>query len=175
MRLVRVKRRSRLLTRDAGAPSHELAMGTDAIVTLLALASRERAQKGDMMNCRGLRGATTATANTRDAMLEATRELLTRLVERNGIAIEDIVSVFFTVTDDLNAVYPALAAREMGWTETALLCAREIPVEGATTERCVRVLLHVNTERTAREMQHVYLRDAVVLRPGWADRDSAGA
>lgn len=128
-----------------------------------------------MLYCRGLRGATTAEANTREAMLEATRELLQRLVERNGIETADIVSVFFTVTDDLNAVYPAFAAREIGWTETALLCAREIPVEGSTTERCIRVLMHVNTERTVGEMQHVYLRGAVVLRPGWADRDQSEA
>jgi chorismate mutase len=121
-----------------------------------------------MMRCRGVRGATTASANTRAAILSATRELLARLVERNALAVEDIASAFFTVSDDLDAEYPALAARQMGWHEVALLCAREIPVPGGLA-RCVRVLLHVNTERTPSEIRHVYLREAAALRPSRAD------
>ena len=122
-----------------------------------------------MTVCRGLRGATTATANDREAILEATRELLRRLVTRNQLAVEEIAAAFFTVSDDLNAEYPALAARQLGWTETALMCAREIPVPTTTVARCIRVLMLVNTEKAAREMRHVYLREAVALRPSRAD------
>ena len=122
-----------------------------------------------MTVCRGLRGATTATANDREAILDATRELLQRLVARNRLAIEEIAAAFFTVSDDLDAEYPALAARQLGWTETALMCAREIPVPTTTVARCIRVLMLVNTEKAASEMIHVYLRDAVALRPSRAD------
>ncbi|HEX9037725.1 MAG TPA: chorismate mutase [Ktedonobacterales bacterium] len=118
-----------------------------------------------MTACRGIRGATTATANEREAILAATRELLDRVVERNQFVPEDVAAVFFTVTDDLDAEYPALAARQLGWTGTPLLCAREIPVPTAAVRRCVRVLLLVNTERSNAEMVHVYLREAVALRP----------
>ena len=122
-----------------------------------------------MTMCRGVRGATTATANDREAMLEATRELLRRLEERNQITPDDIAAAFFTVSDDLDAEYPALAARQLGWTEAAMMCAREIPVPTTTVARCIRVLLLVNTEKAASEMRHVYLRGAVALRPSRAD------
>jgi chorismate mutase len=120
------------------------------------------------VRCRGIRGATTTTANSAEAISSATRELLTLLVERNAVAVDDVASVFFTVTDDLNALHPALAARQLGWHDAALLCAREIPVPGSLG-RCIRVLLHVNTELSAREIRHVYLREAVALRPNRAD------
>lgn len=120
------------------------------------------------MPCRGIRGATTANANTADAILSATRELLTLLVERNNVVVDDVASVFFTVTDDLDAQHPALAARQLGWHDAALLCAREIPVPGSLP-RCIRVLLHVNTDRGAHDMRHVYLREAGALRPNRAD------
>ena len=116
------------------------------------------------MRCRGIRGATTASANTADAILSATRELLTLLIERNAVAVDDIASVFFTVTDDLDAQHPALAARQLGWHDTALLCAREIPVQGSL-RGCIRVLLHVNTAKAQDEIVHVYLDGARVLRP----------
>jgi chorismate mutase len=119
------------------------------------------------MRSRGVRGATTATANTREAICSATQELLRRLVEANEIPIEEIGSAFFTVTDDLDAEYPALAAREMGWVYVPLLCAREIAVPGGLA-RCIRVLLHVNTEKTQEQIRHVYLREAVILRPTFA-------
>lgn len=122
-----------------------------------------------MSVCRGIRGATTAEANTREAILSATRELLERIITRNDIREEDVASAFFTVSDDLDAEYPALAARQLGWLDAALLCAREIPVRGQPVTRCIRVLLHVNTERSAKEIRHVYLRDAVALRPNRAD------
>lgn len=120
------------------------------------------------MRCRGIRGATTATANSADAILSATRELLTRLTEQNDVHEDDIASIFFTVTDDLDAQHPALAARQLGWHDAALLCAREIPVPGSL-DRCIRVLLHVNTERSAWQIRHVYLREAISLRPSRAD------
>lgn len=123
--------------------------------------------------CRGIRGATTVAENSREAILTATRELLTLIAERNGIDVEEIGSIFFTLSDDLDAEHPALAARQLGWNDVALLCAREIPVPGSLP-RCVRVLLHVNTTTSQKELRHVYLREAVVLRPGWADAGTAG-
>ncbi len=120
--------------------------------------------------CRGIRGATTVEHNTREEILAATRELLELLTEHNDLQAEDIVSVIFTVTADLDAAFPAIAARDLGWTETALLCAREIPVPNSLGN-CIRVLLHVNTERSAAEIQHVYIREAVSLRPTFR-RDS---
>ncbi|HEX8983640.1 MAG TPA: chorismate mutase [Ktedonobacterales bacterium] len=122
-----------------------------------------------MTACRGLRGATTSEANDREAILAATRELLARLMARNSFTPDDIAAAFFTVTDDLDAEYPALAARQLGWVDTALMCAREIPVPTSVVQRCIRVLLLVNTEQSAAHMRHVYLREAVALRPSRAD------
>ncbi|HEV8193448.1 MAG TPA: chorismate mutase [Ktedonobacterales bacterium] len=121
-----------------------------------------------MLRCYGIRGATTVAENTREAILEATRELLRLIVARNEIAVEDVSSAFFTLTEDLDAEHPAMAARQIGWEQVALLCAREIPVPGSLG-RCIRVLVHVNTEKSQADMRHVYLRDAVRLRPGFAD------
>src|SRR6185312_13785728 len=126
------------------------------------------------MRCRGLRGATTAADNSAGAILAATRELLERLVARNALDLADIASAFFTVTDDLDAAYPALAARELGWNEVALLCAREIPVPGSVA-RCIRVLLHINTTKGQGDLRHVYLHEAVSLRPGFADAEPSSA
>ena len=120
------------------------------------------------MRCRGLRGATTATDNSAAAILAATRELLERLVARNALDVGDIASAFFTVSDDLDAAYPALAARELGWSEVALLCSREIPVPKSVA-RCIRVLLHINTTRGQGDLRHIYLHEAASLRPGFAD------
>jgi|SRR5579884_417739 chorismate mutase len=116
------------------------------------------------MYCRGIRGATTVERNEREAMLVATTELLQAIVQRNELEVANIASAIFTVTDDLDAAFPAQAARALGWAEVPLMCAREIPVPGSL-EKCIRVLLHVNTERSAAEMQHVYLRRAASLRP----------
>jgi 3-deoxy-7-phosphoheptulonate synthase len=121
------------------------------------------------LRCSGLRGATTVKENTREQILEATRELLTTLITRNQIDIDDITSIFFTVTEDLDAEHPALAARQLGWNDLALLCSREIPVPGSLPS-CIRVLLHVNTGKSPSELRHVYLREAASLRPGWADQ-----
>ena len=114
--------------------------------------------------CRGVRGATTTSDNTAESILEATRDLLARIIAANAIQQEDIASVFFTTTVDLNAEYPALAARQLGWHDVALMCGHEMAVPGAL-KRCIRVLIHWNTTRRNNEIQHVYIRDAVNLRP----------
>jgi chorismate mutase len=120
------------------------------------------------MYCRGIRGATTVERNEREEILGATTELLELLVARNELQVGDIASVIFTVTEDLDAEFPALAARGLGWTETALMCAREIPVPGSLGN-CIRVLMHVNTQRGVAEIQHIYLRGAVSLRPSFSE------
>jgi chorismate mutase len=117
-----------------------------------------------MILCRGVRGATTVEHNTREAILSATRELLTRMVEANGIQPDDVASAIFTTTPDLSAEYPALAARQLGWHNVALLCTHEMAVPHGL-KHCIRVLLHWNTEKLASEVQHVYIRSAVNLRP----------
>jgi chorismate mutase len=116
------------------------------------------------MLCRGIRGATTAESDTAAAILEATRELLAHIVAANGLAAEDVAGAFFTTTHDLTAAFPARAARDLGWGQAALLDAQEIPVPGSLP-RCVRVLILWNTEKPQAEICHVYLRDAVALRP----------
>ncbi len=120
--------------------------------------------------CRGIRGATTAAANTAEDILEATHELVTALARLNDLQPEEIASAIFTTTPDLNATFPALAAREIGWTEVPLLCSHEMAVPGAL-DRAVRVLLHVNTDRPASAIRHAYLRGARQLRPAWAIED----
>ena len=122
-----------------------------------------------VMLTRGVRGATTVKANTREAILAATTELLGAMVEANGIHIEDVASAFFTASPDLNAEFPALAARQMGWTHVALLCGHEMNVPGSLP-LCLRILLHVNTEKRASDIVHVYLHGARVLRPDFEDR-----
>ena len=114
--------------------------------------------------CRGIRGATTTDENTRESILEATHELLMHLIEANSLSADDIASVIFSTTPDLNAVFPAVAARELGWLNTALLCAHEMAVPGSLS-KCIRVLIHWNTTRRPDEIVHVYIRGAQVLRP----------
>lgn len=120
--------------------------------------------------CRGLRGATTADANTAEDILEATSELVRVLVALNDLHAEDIASVIFTTTVDLNATFPAIAAREFGWSEVPLICSHEMAVPGGLGH-AVRVLVHVNTTRSASEMRHVYLKGARQLRPEWGISD----
>lgn len=119
------------------------------------------------MFCRGIRGATTVERNDRDEIVSATQELLHLLIHQNALHIEDITSAIFSMTEDLDAAFPAIAARLLGWTDVPLFCTREIPVP-TSLSRCIRVLLHVNTTRSLAEIQHVYLRDAVNLRPEFA-------
>ncbi len=117
------------------------------------------------MSIRGIRGATTVTADQPDLILQATRELLEAILEENeGMQPEEVASAIFTVTDDLLSTFPAQGARQMGWGLVPMLCAREIPVPGSLP-RVIRVLVHWNTEIPQSEIKHVYLRDAVRLRP----------
>ena len=117
-----------------------------------------------MAKVRGLRGATTADANTRDDILEATSELLERLVEANDVNTDDIAAVTFSTTKDLNAEFPAVAARvHMGWNNLAIMCGHEMDVPGGQ-ERCIRVLILVNTDKSPQDLEMVYLRDAANLR-----------
>jgi chorismate mutase len=117
-----------------------------------------------MMMCRGVRGAITVEENTRDALLSATRELFDQMIEANGICPGDVASVIFTTTPDLTVEYPALAVRLPGWEDVAFLCSHEMAVPHGLA-RCLRILLHWNTEKPASEIRHIYLRGAVVLRP----------
>ena len=117
------------------------------------------------MPIRGIRGATTVTADESDLILQATRELLEEILEENeGMQPDDIASAIFTVTDDLVSTFPAQAARQMGWDLVPMLCGREIPVP-SSLPRVIRVLVHWNTQLTQSEIKHVYLHDAVKLRP----------
>ncbi len=116
------------------------------------------------MPCRGVRGATTADANTREEILRATRQLLALLIRQNGISPEDVASIIFSTTADLDAEFPALAARQLGWLEVPLMCTHEMGVPGAI-ERCVRVLIHWNTDRPVGQVVHIYIKDAARLRP----------
>ncbi|CAG1770899.1 chorismate mutase [uncultured bacterium] len=116
------------------------------------------------MRVRGIRGATTAEANTREAILAATDELLRLMIDANQVCAEDVASVFFTTTSDLNAEFPALAARALGWHDVALMCGHEMSVPHGLP-LCVRILIHWNTRVQAAEVQHVYIKGAAHLRP----------
>lgn len=114
--------------------------------------------------CRGVRGATTADSNSSGDILQATRQLLALMIRQNDIQPEDVASAIFTVTRDLDAEFPALAARQLGWMHTALMCCYEVSVPDSL-ERCVRVMIHWNTAKTPEEISHVYVKEAARLRP----------
>ena len=116
-----------------------------------------------MTVCRGIRGATTAEENTREAIFSATRELFCKIVEANQIQEPQVAATFFTTTTDLNASFPATAIREMGWSHTALLCGHEMAVPDSLP-RCIRILILVNTDKEPEELTNVYLKGAVNLR-----------
>lgn len=116
------------------------------------------------MPVRGVRGATTVEVNRREEILEATRALLQEMVTANQINIEDLASAFFTVTPDLDAAFPAEAARQLGWKYVPMLDGCEIPVPGSL-KRCIRVLLWWNTDRPASQIRHIYQGEARALRP----------
>ena len=120
-------------------------------------------QENRPMLCRGVRGATTVTSDDKEEILEATRELLYIMIRANGIDPNDVASGIFTTTIDLKTTYPALAARQLGWYDVALLCSHELDIIGGLP-MCVRVLLHWNTTKTPQEIIHVYLREAQTLR-----------
>ena len=114
--------------------------------------------------CRGVRGATTAEANTREAILEATADLVRQVIDANGIQTADIASVIFSVTPDLNAEFPAVIRTQFDWHEVALECFQEMAVPHALP-RCIRILIHWNTTRSMHEITHIYVRGAENLRP----------
>lgn len=114
--------------------------------------------------CRGVRGATTVTKNDKEEILQATRELLTTLIRVNNMQPEDVASAYFTTTIDLNATYPAVAARQLGWLDVALICGHEMAVPNSLP-MCIRVLIHWNTTLSQKEVSNVYLREAKSLRP----------
>jgi chorismate mutase len=116
------------------------------------------------MPCRGVRGATTAENNSPEEILKATRQLLALMIRQNGIEPQDVASVIFSTTTDLDAEFPALAARQLGWIDVALMCVHELDVPGSL-RHCIRVLLHWNTEKAPDEIVHVYVKDAAHLRP----------
>lgn len=115
------------------------------------------------MVCRGIRGAVTVERNEAAEIAAATRELIEAITKANSLDPEDIASAIFTVTSDLDAEFPAAAMREMGWRYIPLMCANEINVPGSLG-RCIRVLIHVNTAKSQKEIKHVYLKGAAFLR-----------
>ncbi|GAB4571293.1 MAG: chorismate mutase [Anaerolineae bacterium] len=122
--------------------------------------------------CRGIRGAVLADADTPQAIHEATRELLEAMIAANGVRQEDVASVIFTVTQDLTQAYPATAARQIGWYDTALLTALEMSPPGSPP-RCIRVLILWNTPLSQKDIQHIYIRGAECLRPDRAANDGS--
>ena len=115
------------------------------------------------MRCRGIRGATTVPENTKEAIIAASKELLQHIIEANKIGTSDVACVAFTTTPDLNAAFPAAAARELGWTQVPLLCGQEIDVPGSLSH-CLRILVLFNTNKGIEEIVHVYLRGTEILR-----------
>ncbi len=112
---------------------------------------------------KGIRGATTVEQNTKEEILDKTKELLLQLIAKNNIEKEKVASVFFTATADVNADFPAVAARSIGWVEVPLICAKEIDVPNSL-KSCIRILIHYNVEPNT-EIKHIYLRGAKALRP----------
>ncbi len=116
------------------------------------------------MPCRGVRGATTAEDNSPEEILKATRQLLALMIRQNDIRPEDVCSAWFSTTTDLDAEFPALAARQLGWLDVALMCVHELDVPGSL-RHCIRILLHWNTDKPPAEIVHVYVKEAARLRP----------
>ena len=116
------------------------------------------------MPCRGVRGATTIADNSREDILSGTRQLLALLIRRNEIDPKDIANVLFSATQDIDAEFPALAARQLGWLEVPMLCSNEMHIPGSLP-RCVRVMILWNTEKAQNEIHHVYIHGAKKLRP----------
>ncbi|UCG82963.1 MAG: chorismate mutase [Dehalococcoidia bacterium] len=115
------------------------------------------------MYCRGIRGATTVENNTIEDILEGSKELLQMMIDANGIEVDNVACAIFTTTSDLNAAFPATAARHLGWADAALMCATEIDVPGSL-KGCIRILILYNTEKGADEIVHVYIKGASDLR-----------
>lgn len=122
------------------------------------------------MAIRGIRGATTVKANAKKEILSATEELLKEIVSKNSIKPEDVASIIFSASKDLNAEFPAVAARNLGWIYTPLICTNEIAVPGSL-RKCVRVLFHVNSTKKQKDMKNVYLNGALKLRPDLGSKE----
>ncbi len=116
-----------------------------------------------MTVCRGIRGATVAAENTAEAIYEATRELLSKLIEANEIEEQDVAAAYFTMSPDLNACFPAAAARQLGWNNTALMGATEVDVPGSM-DKCIRVLILLNTDKAPKDLVNLYLNGTAALR-----------
>ena len=123
------------------------------------------------MKVRGVRGATTSDSNSREDILLAAHDLITGIIEANEIVVDDVASILFSTTADLNAEFPAVAARNLGFTNTALECLVEMHVPGSLA-RCIRVLMHVNSDKQQKEIRHIYLKNAKSLRADLIDDDS---
>jgi len=123
------------------------------------------------MKVRGVRGATTSDSNSREDILLAAHDLITDIIEANEIVVDDVASILFSTTADLNAEFPAVAARNLGFTNTALECLVEMNVPGSLA-RCIRVLMHVNSDKQQKEIRHIYLKNAKSLRADLIDDDS---
>jgi chorismate mutase len=127
------------------------------------------------MTTRGIRGAITIESDTEDFVLEGARALMDAILASNlDLRSEDVASILFTVTEDIVSAYPARAVRQMGWEQVPLMCAREIPV-AESLPLCIRLLIHWNTEKPQHQIKHVYLRDAVQLRPDLIDHKKEAA
>ena len=125
-----------------------------------------------MTKVRAIRGATTADENTKESIVEATIHLLKKIVEENNLDKNEVISAFFTTTKDLNAQFPAVAARTIGWTEVALMCSHEMDIPDAQN-MCIRVMVHINTDMLPNQIQNVYLKEAVNLRKrGFEDNET---
>ena len=111
-----------------------------------------------------IRGATTVENNTKKDIIDSTKELLNELIISNNIKYDDIISAIFTVTKDLDSAFPAVSARQLGWMDIALLCSYEIDVPGSL-KKCIRVLMHVNSDKNRSDLKHAYLKGAKSLRP----------
>ena len=122
------------------------------------------------MYTRGIRGATTVENNTKEDIVSATKVLLTQIVSANDINPDDVASVIFTTTKDLNAEFPAVAARMLGWNHTALICSHEMDVPGSL-KMCIRILIHLNTDKSAQEITHVYTKGAKNLKSNHSFQD----
>lgn len=118
---------------------------------------------------RGVRGAITVLENTENEIMQATSRLLHKMIEKNEIAPENVASVFISVTDDITQAFPAKVLRSIeGWSYVPVMCMKEITVSNAL-EKCIRVMMHVNTEKSQQEINHIYLEDAMILRPDLAN------
>jgi chorismate mutase len=127
-----------------------------------------QASNGPAPRLLGLRGATTFDVDEADHVAARTIDLLKQMMGRNGLDEDDIVSILFTATADLTSVFPATAAREIGFADVPLICAQELAIAGSK-ERCIRILMHISTVRARRDLNHVYLEGAADLRDDVGD------